>query len=64
LAQVGAGGQRRAIAGECAVPNERSQSRTFYCQDIMVEFYHKEWKWLLPFLVALCGVMVAIAKLK
>jgi hypothetical protein len=33
LAQVGAGGQRRAIAGECAVPNERSQSRTFYCQD-------------------------------
>jgi hypothetical protein len=31
---------------------------------IMVEFYYKEWKWLLPFLVALCGVMVAIARLK
>jgi hypothetical protein len=30
----------------------------------MVEFYYKEWKWLLPFLVALCGVMVAIARLK
>jgi hypothetical protein len=28
-----------------------------------VDFYLREWKWLLPFLVALVGVVVAIAKL-
>jgi len=28
-----------------------------------VEFYLKEWKWLLPFLVAVVSVIVAIAKL-
>ena len=26
-------------------------------------FYRKEWKWILPFLVALCGVIIAAAKI-
>ena len=30
---------------------------------IFVEFYLKEWKWLLPFLVGLIGAIAAIAKL-
>jgi len=29
----------------------------------IAEFYLKEWKWLLPFIVALVGVTIAVAKL-
>jgi len=28
-----------------------------------VDFYLREWKWLLPFVVAIIGTIVAIAKL-
>lgn len=28
-----------------------------------LDFYMREWKWLLPFVVAVVGAMVAIAKL-
>jgi hypothetical protein len=30
---------------------------------IFIEFYLKEWKWLLPFLVGLLGVVLAIIKM-
>ena len=31
---------------------------------VVVDFYLKEWRWLLPFVVGVAGVIVAIAKLK
>ena len=31
---------------------------------ILVEFYLKEWKWLLPFLLALIGIILTIIKIK
>ena len=45
------------------IGDHRKRHWTSRCLHYVVGFYCREWKWLLPFILALVGTIIAIKKL-